>query len=176
MAKKQSIRNRNRNHNSNSKNKKDGSSAFKEYRDWLTQRMEGGAYSVNVESQIAGQPVYDAYADKYAPALIDGKLVAGAPGSGCGAMVKGGSRKTKKHSKRRNHRNHRGGARKHTKAAVRRHSARKSRASLRRNKHRGGSMPAPYPEAYNGENSNFVDDMTKRDLGCSQPSWGPTCA
>jgi hypothetical protein len=175
MAKKHSIRNRNRNRNSKSKNV--SSSAFKEYRNWLTQRMEGGAYSVNVESQIAGQPVYDAYADKYAPAIIDGKLVVGAAGSGCGAMVKGGSRKTKKHS-RRNHRNHRSGAtaRKHTKAARRHHSARKSRADLRRNKHHGGSMPAPYPEAHNGETSNFIDDMTKRDLGCSQPSWGPTCA
>lgn len=170
MVKKHSVRNLVR----NSKNKP---SVFREYKDWLTVRMNGGAYSVNVESQIAGQPVYDAYPDKYAPALINGKLEVTAPGSGCGAMTRGGARKNHKTSKKRsNQRKHRGGARKHTKAVRRNRSIRKSRSQMRNRKHHGGSMPAAYPDAYNGENSNFVDDMSKRDLGCSQPSWNPTCA
>jgi hypothetical protein len=162
MAKKNSIHNRNR---ATSKE----TSVFGGYKNWLKQRMEGGAFTVNVTSQIAGQPVYDSYPDKYAPALINGKLLMTAPGSSCGAMARGGSRKSKKHSKKNSNRR----GRKHTKAARRNNSMRKSRAQLRR--HRGGSMPASYPDAFKGETSNFMDDMTKREFGCSQPSWSPTC-
>jgi hypothetical protein len=178
MTKKHSVRNHNRKSNSKNNGIMPSSSAFLKYKDWLTERMNGGAYSVNVESQIAGQPVYDSYPDRYAPALINGKLEVTAPGSSCGAMARGGARKNHKNhkasKKRSNQRKHRGGARKHTKAVRRNRSMHKSRAQLRR--HRGGSMPASYPDAFNGETSNFVDDMSKRDLGCSQPSWGPTCA
>ena len=167
MTKKNSIRNRNIKRNSKS------NSVFGGYKDWLKQRMDGGAFSVNVESQIAGQPVYVSYPDKYAPALINGKLELTAPGSGCGAMTRGGSRKSKKHSRKnkKDNKNKRGGAAKKTHR--RRHSMRKSRSQLR--KHRGGSMPAPYADAYKGETSNFMDDMTKRDFACSQPNWSASC-
>jgi hypothetical protein len=126
--------------------------------------MSGGAYSLDVNQQIAGNPVVLSYPDKYAPAIINGNMATTAPGASCG--MTGGKRNSKRNNKKRSGAAASSRKRKHT--AIR-------RTNRRRRNHRGGSMPAPYDAAYKGEMSNFSDDMKTRDFGCSQPAWKPTC-
>jgi hypothetical protein len=189
-----SVRNRNKHKSSQSSSHRASQGLFAKYRAMLKNRMEGGAFSVDVGQQIAGMPAYQSYSDCCAPAIIDHKLVIPSQASSCGASVGGGTR-------RRSSRHHKGNQkRKHTKATTGgRRSARRSRASLKQRQNaakrggsmlpnlhqsrsiqtplkRGGGMPAPYDIAFKGETSNFSDNMMNREFACSQPSWSPACA
>ena len=193
MAK--SIRNRNKHKSSQSSSSRSSHrNLFSKYRAMLKNRMEGGAFSVDVGQQIAGTPAYQSYSDCCAPAIIDHKLVIPSQASSCGASVGGGTRRRSSRHRKGNQK------RKHTKAtAGARRSARRSRASLKQRRNaakrggsmlpslhqsrsiqaplkRGGSMPAPYDTAFKGETSNFSDNMMNREFACSQPSWSPACA
>ena len=173
MAK--SIRNRNKHKSSQSSSSRSSHrNLFAKYRSMLKNRMEGGAFSVDVAQQIAGMPAYQSYSDCCAPAILDHKLVIPSQASSCGASVGGGTR-------RRSSRHRKGNKKqKYTKATRgSRRSARRSRSSLKQRRNaakRGGGMPAPYDIAFKGETSNFSDNMMNREFACSQPSWSPTCA
>lgn len=52
-------------------------------------------------------------------------------------------------------------------------AGRKTKKSLR--KHRGGSQPASYPDAFVNENGNFSPDASDKDFSCKQPFWGAKC-
>ena len=194
-----SIRNRNKHKSSQSSSSRSSHrNLFSKYRAMLKNRMEGGAFSVDVGQQIAGMPAYQSYSDCCAPAIIDHKLVIPSQASSCGASVGGGTRRRSSRHRKGNQK------RKHTKAtAGARRSARRSRASLKQRRNvakqnakrgggippnlhqsrsiqaplkRGGSMPASYDTAFKGGTSNFSDNMMNREFACSQPSWSPACA
>lgn len=160
------------------KNKK--TTAFSNYMEKLKETLnfkKGGAYSVNPEQYIGGQPVIVPYPDKYSPAIINHTLITNAPGSACG--VGGGSRRIS-HKKSRKDVKKAKTLRKKSKVSKKssKHSRRQQRRrtiAARRKTLRGGSMPAPYDTAFNNPLSVMTDDMTKRDFTCSQPSWKPEC-
>ena len=153
--------------------------AFSSYMNKLKDALElkGGAYSVNPEQSIAGQPVIVSYPDKYSPAILNHTLATNPPGSACGV---GGGRRVSRRISRSNQKR-RGGAKTQRKAKSkksskhsRRHKRRHTQAA-RKKQLRGGSMPAPYDTAFNNASSVMTDDMMKRDFTCSQPSWKPEC-
>jgi len=127
--------------------------------------MSGGGFTTDPSEFIAGMPVYKAYDDCCPPAIIDGSLKFSSPDQplcGLGAVKTGGSRKKRQHKGK---------------------SKRKQKGKSKRTQ-RGGdwttsgrSKPAEYGKAFTGSPGVFEypEDMSKRNFGCNQPSWGPEC-
>lgn len=143
----------------------------------LNKQLGGGAaFSVNPENYIAGRPVIDSYDSKFAPAILDGKLVGvnGVSSSSCGQV--GGS--SRRHRRRNNK------SKKPCKSKTRRNKSKsRSKLSRRTQKQRGGgdftsvnsSKPAAYCDAFNGPASDLRDPVTfaTRNFAGRQPFWGP---
>jgi len=162
------------------------SETFKQYLDGLTNQytvggasstQNGGGFTTDPSEYIAGLPVYRAYDDCCPPAIVNNKLVMGAPGQpvcGLGA-VRGGARRHRSSSRK--HKRSSKNNKKNKKTSNRHHKSRRS------NRHqRGGadfvysslrSKPAPMADAFNGPAGVFryPDDMMTRNFGEVQPNY-----
>ena len=143
--------------------------------------QSAGGFTTDPSEYIAGLPVYKAYDDCCPPAIINNKLIMGAPDKpvcGLGA-IKGGSRR---YSKRASSRKHKHTSRKYKSSRVSKakHSSNKRHS---RNQ-KGGAMndfvysstkskPAPMTDAFNGPQGIFryPDNMMSRNFGEVQPNY-----
>jgi len=133
----------------------------------------GGGFTTDPSEFIAGMPVYKAYDDCCPPAIIDGSLKFSSPNQplcGIGAIKTGGSRK-----KRQNKGKSKGKSKRHGKKNSKYQSKKLQRGGDWTNS--TSSKPAEYGTAFTGSPGVFEypDDMSKRNFGCNQPSWGPEC-
>lgn len=162
-------------------------SAFSRYLDNLVKSLDiksGGAYSVDVDTMIAGLPAYKSYEDCSPPVVLNGKLVDKPCGTGCnltGGKRKGSSKRSKK-SKKLSKRNKKGKRKvgKSKRGGSLKKSKRKSVKSINKMRRKkktqsaGGRLsPVDYP--FQGEENVMTPDMNKRQFGCRQPKWDPKC-
>jgi len=119
----------------------------------------GGGYSTNPESMIAGMPEINSYNDCAPPVIVDHKISA----SRCNQTggKKGGSRKM--NSKK---------SKKSKKSKMSKKMSSKKTLKKSSKKQKGGN-PGKFP--FDGKNSEYSADMSKRTFGCRQPDWEPTC-
>ena len=112
----------------------------------------GGGYSTNPESMIAGMPEINSYNDCSPPVIVEHKISA----SRCNQT--GGKKSSMKKSKM-------------SKMSKKMSSTRKT--LKKSSKKQKGGNPGKFP--FDGKNSEYSADMSKRTFGCRQPDWEPTC-
>jgi len=120
----------------------------------------GGGYGFDQGDMIAGNSAVVSYNDCAPPVIIDHKISA----SRCNQTggKKGGSRKMNSKKSKKS---------KMSKMSKKMSSTRKT--LKKSSKKQKGGNPGKFP--FDGKNSEYSADMSKRTFGCRQPDWEPTC-
>ena len=131
----------------------------------------GGGYGFDHGDMIAGNSAVVSYNDCAPPVIIDHKISA----SRCNQTggKKGGSRKMNSKKSKMSKKSKKS---KMSKMSKKSKSSKKSstRKTLKKSsKKQKGGNPGKYP--FDGKNSEYSADMSKRTFGCRQPDWEPTC-
>jgi hypothetical protein len=123
----------------------------------------GSGFSINPEEIIGGLPGRAKYDSCCQPALKNGTLMQGKGTQAlCGSQMGGKKKKHKKKSRSIKNKKH-----KKTKKAYRKHMAKLKKG--KKGKTLKGGNPAKYP--FNGDDSNFNDNMLTRKFDGKQPLW-----
>ena len=126
----------------------------------------GGGFSTNPERMIAGMPEINSYNDCAPPVIVNHKISnsrCNQTGGKKSSMKKSNkSKKSKKMSKKKSKKMSKKMSKKYSKKTLKKSS-----------KKQNGGNPDKFP--FDGKNSEYSADMSKRTFGCIQPDWEPTC-